>query len=462
MSFLLPAFIALLSIVVPGFFLALALLGKTKLNKLEIGVMGFTFGLLFPPAMIWLESYLIPYMPAFAFSVGLYNLNVIILSIIGIGLCLWQGLLNLDLIKPFLGMKVTPKAEHTAEPHLSTETAVHENPEERQKKGQNSKLIWYLLVILMLVAFVSRIMSLPTAAHFFEFDPYFDLLSTSSILVHGYQVLYDYSAWPALVAGSPHRIEPIIPYLEAYWYGLSTTNLSQLSTTLLSNTSSFYPPIVAALLVFVVFMFLYHEYGEFPAIIGAILAASMPALITTFIAGEQLLEPIGIFTLFFFYAAYLLAVNNMKEKRFAILAGIAFVSTFLTAHYYTVDAGVLAIYILLQGIIFVLGNKTATFGVIGGFAGLVAVASFAGISILAIAGFVVGLLVAIFLAVYLKPELVDWKIEKTMDFYKMNLIVIAIIAVFYELFAPYGSVLTNRTPTILHVPIIFGFALFAL
>src|SRR5690348_2133280 len=230
MSFILPAFIALLSIIVPGFFLALALLGKTKLNRLEIGVMGFTFGLIFPPTMIWLESYLIPYMPAFAFSIGLYNLNVIILSIIGIGLCLWQGLLNLERIKPFLGMQVTPKAEHTTEPHVSVETAIHENPEEHKKKGQNSKLIWYLLVILMLVAFVSRIMSLPTAAHFFEFDPYFDLLSTSSILVHGYQVLYDHSAWPVLVAGSPHRIEPIIPYLEAYWYGLSTTNFNQLST----------------------------------------------------------------------------------------------------------------------------------------------------------------------------------------------------------------------------------------
>ena len=113
--------------------------------------------------------------------------------------------------------------------------------------------------------------------------------------------------------------------------------------------SSFYPPITAALLVFIVFMFLYHEYGEKPALIGAALAAAMPTLITTFIAGEQLVEPWGIFAMFFFYAAYLLAVQNLKDKRFAILAGIAFASTFLGAHYYTVDAGVLAVYIVLQG-----------------------------------------------------------------------------------------------------------------
>ena len=46
----------------------------------------------------------------------------------------------------------------------------------------------------------------------------------------------------------------------------------------------------------------------------------MPALITTFIAGEQLLEPWGIFAMCFFYATYLLAVNNPKEYRYTILA----------------------------------------------------------------------------------------------------------------------------------------------
>lgn len=407
MSFLLPAFIALLSIIVPGFFLAYALLGKTKLNKLEIAVMGFTFGLIFPPTMIWLEAYLIPISSSFAFSIGLYNINVIILTIIGFAACFMQGLLNTDYIKPFLGMK--PSHKHSDSAPMSAETLVHEDPE-AHKRNPN-KMIWYLLVGLMFLTFVTRILSLPTAAHFFEFDPYFDLLSTESILVHGYQVLYDHSAWPTLAAGSPHRIEPIIPYLEAYWYELTnslSTHYSTFSTNLMSLTSSFYPPIVAALLVFVVFMFLYHEYGEFPAIIGAILATAMPALITTFIAGEQLLEPIGIFTLFFFYAAYLLAVNNMKEKRFAVLAGLAFVSTFLSAHYYTVDAGVLAVYIFLQGIVSVL------------------------------------------------------KGEKTIDFYKMNAIVIGIIAVFYEIFAPYGSVLTDRTPSMLGIPIIIAFPLFAL
>ncbi len=118
----------------------------------------------------------------------------------------------------------------------------------------------------------------------------------------------------------------------------------------------------------------------------------MPTLITTFIAGEQLVEPWGIFSMFFFYAAYLLAAQNLKDKRFAILAGIAFASTFLGAHYYTVDAGVLAAYIVLQGVINVLRK------------------------------------------------------EELKDFYKMNLIVIGIIVLFYLSFGPYSSVLANAIP----------------
>ena len=115
-----------------------------------------------------------------------------------------------------------------------------------------------------------------------------------------------------------------------------------------------YPPITAALLVFVIFVLLYHEYDEKIGLIGAALTATMPVLFTTFIAGEQLVEPWGIFTLFFFFATYMLAIRNKKSKRLAVLAGIAFASNFLGAHYYTVTVGVLAAYIIAEGIIDVL------------------------------------------------------------------------------------------------------------
>src|SRR5208283_5163129 len=91
MSLIIPLIIGVLSIIVPGFFLALALLKKTKLPMFEIAVIGFIFGMIFPPTMIWLESYLIPISPVFAYSNSLYAVNVIILTIIGIALSFQQG-----------------------------------------------------------------------------------------------------------------------------------------------------------------------------------------------------------------------------------------------------------------------------------------------------------------------------------------------------------------------------------
>ncbi len=472
-------FIGILSVILPGFFLALALLRKTKLNIFEIFIIGIIFGIIFPPAMTWAEAYLIPYAHAFSFSAGIYNANVIILTIIGVALSAWQGAFNLEAFGALYRSEEPERAEtgsdyrkrlsdirekmqklnmdlriikghereekeldarHSAEikelrakgtgreelesieeMHRREERKLFEGHEREERlliNGAGSKderrefpTVWIILALLMIITFASRIVNLSVAPKFFEFDPYFDMMSAQWILTYGYQLKYDTSAWPGIVNGSVHRIQPLVPYLEAYWYQLESPNSSGqklINTTLLSKVSSVYPPLAAALLVFVIFMFVYHEYGKLPGMIAAAFAAGMPVLITTFIAGEQLLEPWGITTLFFFFAAYLLAVKNPKEPRFAILAGIAFASTFLGAHYYTVDAGILAAYIAIQGIIDILRRR------------------------------------------------------KTWDFYRMNIILLAVMAVSYALYAPYGATLTNRIPSILGIPTVIGFPLFAL
>jgi asparagine N-glycosylation enzyme membrane subunit Stt3 len=476
MSLLFAVIVATLSIIVPGFFLSLALLKRTGLPMFEIAAIGFIFGIIFPPTMIWLESYLIPLSPAFAFSNGLYNINVIVLTLIGIALSVQQGAISSDFIKKTSISSI--KFEHEVEKdykkriellrkkisefntdiriikeHEREELALfekhkeelsligHIGAEERNKiielhKEEERKLferheaeenqlinkpsdkteksgngiIWIALLLIMIITFGTRMLSIGTASTYFQFDPYFDMISTQYILTYGQQLLYDHAAWPSLANGTIHRIQPIIPYLEAYWYNLAgaTPSSSSINTTLLANVSSVYPPIIAALLAFVVFMFLYHEYGEYWGLLGAGLTAASPILLSTFIAGNQLLEPFGIFALFFFYGAYLLAVNNPKEPRFAIFAGIAFASNFLGAHYYTVPAGILSFYIILQGLIHL------------------------------------------------------FKKENTIDFYKMNIIVLAVSAFFYALYGPYGATLTERTPNLLGVPVIISFPIAAL
>ena len=476
MPLIVPILIGLISIILPGFFLALALLKKTNLPLFEIVAIGFIFGMIFPPTMIWLESYLIPLSPIFAFSTGLYNANIVILTIVGILLSVQQGAFssllprafpkNMSLIKKGmekdykkriaslrdrmseLGTDIKVIKDHQKEEQAlmerhRDELALLENagPEEKRKimeahadqerqlferhEAEEQQLIastsggapkpginvvWLALLVIMVLTFATRMLSIGIAPRYFEFDPYFDMISAQYILTYGFQLLTEHAAWPTLLNGTIHRIQPIVPYLEAYWYNLAGSNpaASTVNTTLLSNVSSWYPPLTAALLVFVVFMFLYHEYGEFVALIGAGLAAVMPVLLTTFIAGEQLLEPWGIFALIFFYSSYLLAVNNPKELRFAVLAGIAFSSNFLGAHYYTVPAGILSLYIVLQGLIHVFRD------------------------------------------------------ENTKDFFRMNLVLIGIAALFYVLYGPYGATLASRTPNILGVPVIVSFPLAAL
>jgi asparagine N-glycosylation enzyme membrane subunit Stt3 len=473
--------IAFFSMFIPGLLLAFALLRRTELHNFEIVTIGFIFGLIAPATLTWAESYLANSIHFFSFSLVLFELNALLLTIIGIVLCLWQGVFadfftyvssmssgrkesatkgSLDDIRRQLNhyskgkevvrlhiqeeneLRSKQNAETVSISNLNQEErsrieAMHRESQERLREDhlrEETQLladlgyspvegspksavfkppwwVWALLLILMIVTFYTRMQSIVIAPKFFEFDPYFDMIDAHYILTYGHQLLLDPSAWPVVTAGTNHRLQPLIPYLEAFWYTLVNDlqyHKAAFSTNLMSYIGGIYPPITAALLVFSIFVLLYHEYDEKIGLIGAAFTATMPVLFTTFIAGEQLVEPWGIFALFFFFATYMLAVRNMKDKRLAILAGIAFASNFLGAHYYTVTAGVLAIYIIIEGVIDILRN------------------------------------------------------ESLMDFYKMNAIVLITIAIFYAIYAPYQATLQSNLSSLIGIPIVIAAPLFAL
>ncbi len=383
MGALLPSIIiAFITMFVPGFLLALALLRKTELSFFEITVIGFFFGIMAPGGLTWLEAYLIPYIHAFTFSLGLFEANAVLLTAIGLFLCYRNGAL-----KELLDGSIMKRTE-------------------AEKTHGATKWVWMLLLAIMLLTFATRMFSIGIAPRFFEFDPYFDMMNAQQIIIFGQQLHYDPSAWPIAPNGTVRKIQPIVPYDEAYWYSLASvfggnSTPGVFNTSLMSDLSSFYPPIVGALLVFAIFMLIYHEYDAKLGLIAAGLTATMAVLFTTFIAGEQLLEPWGIFTLFFFLAAYLLSVRNPKDWRLAVFAGIGFISTVLGAHYYTVTAGILAVYIVGQGLIDILRN------------------------------------------------------DVTKDFYKQNAILLVVVGIFLLAYQPYGATLTNRIPTVLGIPLIW-------
>ncbi len=487
---ILTAIVAFLTFFVPGELLSLALLRKTKLNLFEISVIGFILGMIAPATLTWLESYGINYIHALSFSLGLFEANAVILSIIGFVLCIQQGVFSAWKFSPRSPFSKEEKgrikadesalkgeARNTREQLRKFESAKsilesHIKQEEELERRQESEIArassltekekaalrdahakelnriikdheqeesmllsklekdseyrprqggfsfdikqnwpWIALLLIMLVGFSVMVLSIAVAPNYFEFDPYFDMLAAKSVLVFGQQFYTSTSAWPVVSTGTVMRIQPLIPYIEAYWYSLAGffgANISTFNTILMNYVGGIYPPITGALLAFTVFMFLYYDYDKYIALIGAALTVMLPVIIITFIAGEQLLEPWGIFSLFFFFATYALAVKNMEEPRYAILAGIAFASTFLGAHYYTVDAGVLALYIFIQGIISVLRN------------------------------------------------------EDTRNFYKMNIIVLFVIAVFLIPYHFYHATLSGRIPSILGIPITISFGIAAL
>ncbi|MEM3841399.1 MAG: hypothetical protein QXN59_01750, partial [Candidatus Micrarchaeaceae archaeon] len=485
MSAILAAIVAFFSMFIPGVLFAAALLRKTELHAFEIVVIGFFFGLLAPATLTWIEAYFINSIHAFTFSLGLFEANALVLTIIAAALAYQQGvfgdlkgayskrarnsevkseisqinaaeseaksrlaetrrrlrqfesaksliakhieeenelsknhanekrvLANFTEEEKAKAIKLHAKEEaDLAAAHEKEEAALlHELEREEENKAHTSrsiapmranKWVWIVLLAIMLLTFGTRMMSYVITPNFFEFDPYFDMLDARAILTYGYQPYLTHGAWP-IVNGTVTRVQPIIPYLEAYWYSLANylgPHYTNFSTSLMSYVGGIYPPITAALLVFTIFMLLYHEYDYYIGLAGAALTATMPIIFTTFVSGEQLLEPWGIFTLFFFFATYLLAVRNMKSKRLAILAGIAYASTFLGAHYYTVDAGVLTLYIIIQGIIGALRGNLSR------------------------------------------------------DFYKMNAIVIIVIGIFLAAYYPYHATLSGRIPTVLHIPI---------
>ncbi|MGC8648965.1 MAG: hypothetical protein ACP5UN_01965 [Candidatus Micrarchaeia archaeon] len=380
---ILAILVGFFTLFIPGILIALALLKDTKLHIIEISIIGFIFGFMALPALTWVEAYLMNTIHFFTFSLMLNYVNFILLTIFGIILCIWQGVFK-DFKKKFI----------------------------IENKSSVPKWAWVVLIIIFISVFITRFVNVQVSPTFFEFDPYFDMISTQYILTYGQQLQFDHAAWPAISTGVNHRMEPLIPYVEAYWYDIANSlgpHLSSLSTTMLSLVSSYYPPIAAVLLVFVIFMILYHEYDWRIGLIGAGLTATMPVIITTFIAGEQLLEPWGIFAMFFFIAAYMFAIKNTKSKRLAILAGIAFISNFIGAHYYTVTVAIFALYIIIQGVINFFKDK---------------------------------------------------EIDK--NFYIMNGIIILATIIFFIFYYLYGSTLQNRTPTALGIPSPISYPLLAL
>lgn len=286
MDFLTTAIPVFLSIFIPGFLIALALLRKTKLPLPAIAAFGFILGLVFPPLLLFMYS-----LVGVLYSPQLVLVNLLIVTCIGLLLCIREGAFDFSL-----------------------------------SFNYKRDAAWVLLLLIILFSFWVRVQSIGPI--FYEFDPYYYDQMTQFILTKGAVPLNDDLAWYPYP--DSHRNQPITAYLEAEWYAIHgyVTGNQQFDNSMLATIAGVYPPIVAAITCFLVFMLVAEAYGKKYGLVSAAFVAIMPMIIEKFAAGESEQQPWGVFAAFFFYAAYALAISR-KDDRFAILAGIAAVATTL-------------------------------------------------------------------------------------------------------------------------------------
>ena len=319
-EFLVAAIPVFLSMLVPGVLLALPLLKNSKLHLFEKCMFGLMVGMVVPPFILVALS-----LVGIGYSFGL--------MLFVLGLATLAGLL----------LNFTAYAKGKLVFRVGAIKELFNADLNLEKKEDIKRAaVWLILLAIMLWAFWARMQSLSPI--FYEFDPYYYMQSTKWVLTDGEIPAHDYTGWYPL--GSSHRMAPLTNYIEAQWYSIHTRG-GAFDRDLLTLVANTYPPLVGALLCFLVFIIAKEEWGRHYGLAAAAFAAVLPRLIMKFSAGSAELQPFGIFAIFFFAAAYSLMLRR-KSRGLAILAGIAALTVITGTQYFIILTLVYGGYLGLQ------------------------------------------------------------------------------------------------------------------
>ncbi|MCC7552646.1 hypothetical protein KO317_03190 [Candidatus Micrarchaeota archaeon] len=304
---------------IPGTFIALPFFKNVNLNLLEKLILGFILGMILPAFILFLLSFI-----GIDFSYTLAFGSIVFITIIGI---LWTY-------------------KEKAWQDISI-------PKLKEIREDYWKYVGYvLLLIFIFLAFFIRMQSFSPIYQ--ELDPYWYMYGTQQILTEGSVPLTDTTAWYPLVESS-HRDVPVLQFIEASWYSLYTQG-GTYNNYLLSVICSFYPPLVAALLVFCAYLFCKKEFGEKWGLVAAGLMAALPSTIMKMAAGVSEAQPMALFTIFFFLATFILALKE-KQKKLFILAGVAAATVILGATSDLIVFLVFSGFLVLQSMLYFIHNQ---------------------------------------------------------------------------------------------------------
>ncbi len=309
---------------IPGLVLSFGLFTGTSFKKLDRLLAGVLLGLVVPPLLAFLEFLFL----AAKLTPILILVNSILLILLGL------VILHLRKKTSLLNM------QHLTD-LINRETAALE-------KYPMQLIVPVVLVVLVIFGFYLRF-AFSWITNFFEFDPYYYTFLTEMLVRQGSIPLSsDISYFPLLKF---HHEPALVQYAAGSWYLIYNffTGLAYDKSSLILITN-LYPPIVGALLSVLAYWFIKSQYNEIAGLVGAAFFAVTPSLLQKFAAGVAELQPWGIFSALFIFAAYTLALRN-KDWEFTILAALATFVAILGAVQSLWPVGVMAAFFIIQAFV---------------------------------------------------------------------------------------------------------------
>ncbi|MBI5176517.1 hypothetical protein HY995_00350 [Candidatus Micrarchaeota archaeon] len=296
-DFLAVAITAVL-LLIPGAALTFSLLRTSRLRFFEKFFVGVAVGLIEVPALLIIEFTFLQ----LKYSGQLVFANIAISYAAAIAALYLSGLLSAHGVE---------RVRHRAKSLRETEWT--------ELANSWHVIVPVLIVLLFALAFWARF-STSWATNFFEFDPVFythvteTLVKTGDLPTHSPEVYFPLS--------KNMRTYPFVAFMEASWYSIyQAVTATPLDRDALQLVGQFYPPLVGALMVFLAYLLVKEEFGEFLGLVAGALFISTPQLLTKFAAGETLLLPWGVFSSLAVFTFYSLSVNK-KSLAFAGLTGL--------------------------------------------------------------------------------------------------------------------------------------------
>ena len=321
--------VILLAFGIPGMILSLALFSKDKeLSIVEILLAGIAIGII--------ETSIIGVVPMIfniQFSTQLVYIIVAISYIISVyALFVRRG----EVIEKLL----TIKSYASAITHLFSKKDLKWDDETKRVSGIFLNTIALLaLLFLMFSTFHIRMQSFSPI--FQELDPYFYLYSTFQLLSYGYVPYKDTTAW--FPHFSSHRTMPLLVSFESIMYKLNVGDVVDIYK--LSGLANVYPPLVASLAVFFIYLLIYLRYkNRWIGLSIAYLLSFLPTFLLKTMSGEFEVQPFAFFGISFmlFSIYYLIHRKNSYESIVLLLLSALGLSLASASSIVIVEMAVLA------------------------------------------------------------------------------------------------------------------------